>query len=280
MNSFFPDDDNEFGPAVDLVVGLVLVCVLLVAVLSDELTAQLQASQGVQVSQTEKPQPIPEPVQLPESTRTQIPPSATACKSHNLSACSLGIEFAIDEAEYALFGSGSAELSSDAREILAKAIAPYLDTIEERGANNLIIAGYASPTPMPIKMPLLNQPRARLADGNLDLSSDRANAIAHVFAAYGVSYSCMQPSGLGRTRSPEWQRQLLDKGLSMAQWDTLFLQAASEDIKSPVRKALEEIKIKYQQKRRVALNANYDEAAACSSQELVTGLKRFIAGVH
>ena len=65
-------------------------------------------------------------------------------------------------------------------------------------------------------------PVTRQAEGQLDLSADRAVATVHELAARGLPYMCMVPIGLGRSRSAALRGQIERGQEALKSWDALM----------------------------------------------------------
>lgn len=94
-----------------------------------------------------------------------------------------------------LFGVDNATLTTVGRSELMARVSEMARLAEQRLPNQITIVGMTSPTPRPGSRALANPSDAR--DSNLDLSAQRALAIAHFFHSIGIPYRCMVVHGNG-----------------------------------------------------------------------------------
>ena len=149
--------------------------------------------------------------------------------------------WSLDEASY--FNQGDAQLLPEGKRLLSLHIHDIKDKLKLGQANQIKIVGYASPEPRSFSVG---------EDRNLNLSADRAVAVAHHLNDLGISYDCMYIVGFGRGRSRilhDWLKK--DDGRSIRSWDRL----------KPYNKALIANRLKTE--RKVLIYAVFDKESEC-----------------
>jgi len=155
--------------------------------------------------------------------------------------------FELRETDAAFFKIGKSILTEAAHSQLAQEAPQILRELAKKSANQVNILGYASPEKKPFK-------KFPEADGNLDLSVDRAVAVAHYLKSLGISYECMSISGFGRGRSQllyEWKQKGPNR--TMEEWDN------DKSIRSNRKYNRESRK-----ERKVVLQVVYDRESKCT----------------
>ncbi len=158
--------------------------------------------------------------------------------------------FELRETDAAFFKIGSSILTEAAHSQLALEAPQILGELAKNSANQVNILGYASPE----KKTLKEFKGFLEADGNLDLSVDRAVAVAHYLKSLGIPYECMSISGFGRGRSQllyEWKQK--GQNRTMEKWDDNKSIRSSRMYKRESRK-----------ERKVVLQVVYDKESKCT----------------
>lgn len=123
--------------------------------------------------------------------------------------------------------------------------------------NQLEIVGFASPEPSPTPG----------IDDNLDLSTARAQAVAHFLGQQGVPNECMTVRGMGRGRSDALFRIYRERQPTeyVRQWDEL--------LSTPQGKAfIDRVEDTLSRERQVDILITRDPAANCSTMQLIRAL--------
>jgi len=155
--------------------------------------------------------------------------------------------FELSETDAAFFKKGSSILTAVAYSQLAQEVPQILKELVKDSANQVNILGYASPE----KKTLKEFPEA---DGNLDLSVDRAVAVAHYLKSLSIPYECMSISGFGRGRSQllyQWKQK--GQNRTMEEWDSKKSIRSSRMYERESRK-----------ERKVVLQVVYDPESKCT----------------
>jgi flagellar motor protein MotB len=161
--------------------------------------------------------------------------------------------------DLAPFERGSAVLTEPAKRIILNRLVEGRSEIANQGANLLLIEGYASPEP-------IRYTDGR--DGNLDLSNQRASAVAYFIVAQGVPFQCVASIGFGRARSDLLRSYLAASGRTLVSWDRQF---ESEPGRSEVLTRNADL---LAAERRVVLRAVVDPTSSCVPDVLVRGLQQ------
>lgn len=278
-----PEDEGEFGPGTDVILGF-LALVLIILALSfmvpravlqanappepaagdpavvREAQARATAAEQTAARLTEELRQVADQARradeevarlqnLLESSRidSKAPPPAVSLRTEGEGA--------------SLFTKGSSTLTDVGKSLLVSSLDTLRGTVIETGANHLEILGYSSPEPLPGK-----------GDRNLDLSVDRAVAVAHHMAVMGIPYECMSVVGMGRSRSHVVFDSFKNLSEPMAKWDTFYMRAVEQRIPE-----LPEIERQIRGERRVDISAVGDSESKCTHQRLRAALERIRA---
>lgn len=252
-----PESDDGFGPGSDLVLSFLGVLILLIGTLT-----------VTGIPKHEAPAEVPKAVPV-----TPTPPTDTSTtESESLALANRRISeleariarmnrrvlaFRFDGTSAAFFEQGSAELSEPAEALLNGSMLAIGRKVLESGANEIVIVGYASP-----------EPSSRSdRDVNLDLSSSRAEAVAHYLARRGVPYACMNIRGVGRSRSEMLYDLFLQRrpGTTLKDWDALFAGEHGRGFTS-------RLEPQFAAERRVDIVAEQDDESKCSRARLLKAL--------
>ena len=182
--------DESFGPGTDLVVSLLAALFLLIplAVQSTRLLKYLNAAREISAA---KP-----PLECPQEPRKQI------------------WEFRESYQDEPLFEKNRAGLTEAAKRQIRSQWGAFQEALQGGLYNQLLIEGHASPEISPKATP---QQRERW---NLQLSLERALAVADYLHDLGLSYECMSVTGFGRSHSSALQEWLQDSSeRSLQDWN-------------------------------------------------------------
>jgi outer membrane protein OmpA-like peptidoglycan-associated protein len=257
------ETDDGFGPGSDLVLSFLGVIILLIGTMTvTGIPRHAAPPEAPKVLSPLLPESAPKAVE-PQNVAEQ-PQNATDAK-RRISELEAQIArmsrrvvaFRFDGTNTAFFEQSSSELSEPAQKLIDGAMLSIGRKVLESEANQIEIVGYASPEPS----------STADHDTNLDLSSARAEAVAHYLARRGVPYECMNVRGVGRGRSDLLYDMFLARrpGSTLRQWDAMFTGPRGRDFMSSVESDLAS-------ERRVEIVTENDADSKCSRRRLLQAL--------
>ena len=249
QDQYTPDTDDGFGPGFDLVLSVLGVLILVVGATTV-------------TGLPKKPDPPPVPGDTHDMTDLTRQLALARMRIEELEAQKEPgnrrvVAFRFDGTNAAFFQRDKSDLTDLAQRLISGSLLTIGRKALEVGANQLEVTGYASPEPS------VKEGR----DSNLDLSSQRAEAVAHYLALRGIPYSCMSVRGVGRGRSHLLYDVYLTAApdVAVTDWDALFEGERGRQFLLSRGKQLAS-------ERRVEIVVAHDSESKCKPEQLFKAL--------
>lgn len=208
-----------FGPGADLIMSLLLVMIL-IGVGAMFKRDYEKAKMSEEIAKRGK---CPPPVVYPEEKKR--PEEKERPKVDDLR---IGLVPTRDSESF--FDEGSARLTAAGQNVLRSQVNSIKRALESGDYQSLDIVGYASPSPniayqsLAARSNATNEPASAQSgryevDRNLDLSAERAAAVAHYLHLFEIPYECMRAAGWGRAQSEYRKRLERERGWNHEAFD-------------------------------------------------------------